>query len=69
MFLTSDELEQLTGRVRPAAQARALMQMGIPFLRRPQGARGRLPVVLRSAVEGLLPAPATMAQEPRLRLP
>lgn len=64
MFLTADELEQLTGRVRPAAQARALMQMGIPFLRRPNGA----PVVTRAAVEGLLPVRIDPA-EPRLRLP
>jgi hypothetical protein len=69
VFLNQSEIEALTGRVRPAAQMRALEQMGIPFLRRPQGARGRSPVVLRSAVEGLLPAPATMAPEPRLRLP
>lgn len=64
MFLTAAELVELTGKVRPGAQARALAQMGIPFLRRPNGA----PVVTRTAVEGLLPARMAPA-EPRLRLP
>ena len=43
MFLSKDELVQLTGRRRPKAQARALTRMGIPHRRRPDGS----PVVLR----------------------
>lgn len=68
MFLTAAEIEQLTGRKRPTHQARQLELMGIPYIRPPRGARGRSPVVLRSAIEGLTPV-ARGPAEPRLRLP
>lgn len=42
MFLSSDDLLALTGRVRPSAQRRALVAMGVPFRVRPDGR----PVVL-----------------------
>lgn len=62
MFLTADELRQLTDKPRPSAQARVLDFMGIPYRRRPNGTLA----VLRIHVEGL-PA-AKMPAEPRLRL-
>jgi hypothetical protein len=68
MFLTVSEIEQLTGRKRPTHQARQLELMGIPFLRPPRVGKARAPVVLRSAVEGLVPT-VKMAAEPKLRLP
>lgn len=37
LVLTPDELIELTHRRRPAAQARALRQMGIDFLQRVDG--------------------------------
>ena len=43
MFLTSDELRQLTGRVRPSAQIRHLETKGIKFI---QDADGK-PIVIR----------------------
>jgi hypothetical protein len=47
MFLSKDQLYELTGRRRPKAQARALSLMGIPYRRRPDGS----PVVLRIHLE------------------
>ena len=46
MFLTREEIEALTGRIRPSAQIRWLRQNGLESLRRADG----LPLVLRSAV-------------------
>lgn len=37
MFLTDKELEELTGKVRSAAQARVLDFMGIIYKQRPDG--------------------------------
>lgn len=55
MFLTADQLAALTGRVRAAAQRRALDAMGVRYL---LSATGR-PVVLVEEVERLaLGAPA-----------
>ena len=48
MFLTPEELKQLTGYARPSNQARRLKKLG---LRHWINARGRV-VVPRSAVEG-----------------
>lgn len=45
-FLTDDELEQLTGYVRPSKQAEQCRKFGIPFF---VNARGK-PVVSRDAV-------------------
>ena len=45
-FLTDDELEQLTGYVRPSKQAEQCRKFGIPFC---VNARGK-PVVSRDAV-------------------
>jgi hypothetical protein len=47
MFLTDDELRQLTGLKRPTAQARFLASKGIPHF---VNAAGRV-VVTRAAVE------------------
>lgn len=44
MFLSPDELAELTGKQRPAAQIRALRSMGIRHHIRPDGR----PVVLRA---------------------
>lgn len=50
MFLTEDELRQLTGKKQWPAQARALRAMGIQHKTRPDGHV----LVLRSHVEALL---------------
>ena len=47
MLLSEHELIELTHRVKPAWQARALEMMGIPFRKRPDGTL----VVLRSSLE------------------
>jgi len=47
MFLTAEELQALTHRVRPSAQLRALRAMGIEAKQRPDGTVA----VLRAAVE------------------
>ena len=52
MFLTPDELVELTHRQRPAAQIRALRAMGVEHRVRPDGK----PVVLRAHIEALLGA-------------
>lgn len=49
-WLSDEELQELTDRVRPAAQARALEELRIPFKRRPDGSL----VVGRLAVENAL---------------
>lgn len=60
MFLTDKELVELTGKVRPKAQARVLDFMNIPYKPRPDGTL----VVLR-----LYLAPSEEKQtSPRLRL-
>lgn len=67
MFLTQQEIEQLTGRKRPSHQVRVLKKQGIPFQLRPQGST-LWPVVLRVAVEGDLKETLKKAQpEPELR--
>lgn len=50
MFLTRTELMDLTGKARPTAQARALQQMGVEHLRRPDGSIA----VLRCHIDKLL---------------
>lgn len=50
MFLTADELRELTGKARPSAQLRALRSMGIEHKVRPDGSLA----VSRSHVESLL---------------
>ena len=47
IFLTTDELKELTGKVRPAAQRKVLNAMGIDSKKRPDGKL----VVLRSSIE------------------
>lgn len=66
MFLTSEELEQLTGYQKPSAQAHWLEQAGLPFLK---GGDGKLKV-LRLAVEQRLGLYRTAQpkREPQLRL-
>jgi hypothetical protein len=46
MFLTREEIEALTGRIRPSAQIRWLRQNGLETLRRADGQ----PLVLRAAL-------------------
>jgi hypothetical protein len=58
MILSPDELEALTGKQRPAAQARELAHLCIPYKRRRDGSI----VVLRADIG------AERTQEPRLRL-
>jgi sialic acid synthase SpsE len=50
LFLTSDEVKELTGRVRRDAQVAALRFMGIDHKKRPDGSLA----VLRSHVDKLL---------------
>lgn len=66
MFLSTSDLEQLTGYQKKSAQARWLEQVGLPFLK---GGDGKLKV-LRSAVEQRLGATlvAVRKREPQLRL-
>lgn len=52
IFLTSEELVELTGRRRSSAQKNALRMMGVDFLIRPDGTL----VVSRRNVEELLGA-------------
>jgi hypothetical protein len=47
MFLTAEEIKQLTRRDRASAQKRMLARMGIPFIPHPDGGFA----VLRSAVD------------------
>jgi hypothetical protein len=60
LFLSVDELRQLTGRCRPYAQVKALIQMRVPFHLRPDG----VPVVLRSALKCVAAEPARQDNEP-----
>jgi len=65
MFLTRDEIAELTHRVTPRAQCRALEAMRIPYAARPDGT----PAVLRSvALARLGEGRQTAPPEPRLRL-
>lgn len=66
MFLSTSDLEQLTGYQKPSAQARWLGQVGIPFLK---GGDGKLKV-LRLALEQRLGATLVnfRRREPQLRL-
>lgn len=65
MFLTDEEVAELTGRVRRTAQQRALRAMGIEHRTRPYGSIA----VLRSHLETLLggattATPTMKGQEP-----
>lgn len=51
-FLNDAELEELTHKARPSAQARALVAVGIPFRRRPDGTL----LVVRSDIGGVAEA-------------
>ena len=62
MFLTDDELRELTKRTRPKAQATALDVMGIKYLRRGDGSLA----VPNAHVEGLLgAAPDAKVKNPK----
>lgn len=52
MFLTDEEIANLTGEVRPSMQAKWLAKVGVPFVK---SANGR-PVVARAAVADFTPA-------------
>lgn len=60
MLLTPDELRELTGLMRPKAQARQLDHLGIPYRTRSDGTL----VVLRAHLE----TPHYRRPEPRLRV-
>lgn len=67
-FLTREEIEELTGKSKPSAQARALQEMHVKFACRPDGKN----VVLRSHVEAVLSSPSSTKlrnarTEPNLR--
>ncbi|WP_112485970.1 DUF4224 domain-containing protein [Thiomonas sp. X19] len=62
MFLTTAELRELTGRMRPSAQIRALRSMGIPHRVRPDGT----PTVTRSFVEADLGATISQRRQAEL---
>lgn len=67
LALTSDEIVEITCRVKKSAQCDALASMGIPFKIRPDGT----PVVLRAVMEAAF-GHATKNERPaspRLRLP
>lgn len=50
MFLNNEQLEALTGKVRPSAQARVLREMNIRHGVRPDGSL----VVMEAAVDAIL---------------
>ena len=60
MFLTADEIRELTGKLRPSAQEKVLASMGIPFRKRPDGSL----VIVRT---DLLTAPIGQEKGPALR--
>lgn len=62
MFLTAEDLRELTDKKYAPAQRKVLDQMRIPYT---NGFRGR-PKVLRSSVEAVMGA--VVKDEPRLRL-
>ena len=62
MILTADELAELTARRRPAAQARELDRLGIPYRRRTDGSLVVLREIARHALQ-------ISERVPRLRLP
>lgn len=65
MFLTDDQLRELTGRARIKDQIAYLKEQAIPFI---LDARGR-PKVLRNYVAVRLGDGAPVSAAPRLRLP
>jgi len=67
MILTADELTELTDRTRPAAQARELTALGIPYKPRRDGTL----IVLRTAVQVALGYAPTheRSPSPKLRIP
>ena len=60
MFLTQEELEELTGRVRKSAQVEALRTMGIMHTIRPDGR----PLVLRSHIEAMMGGASDKKEKP-----
>lgn len=64
MFLTPDQLRELTGKCRPSAQARVLKTLGIEHRTRPDG----FVLVLVAHVEHLL-NPGTKAKVKRPFVP
>ncbi|MGQ0834973.1 MAG: DUF4224 domain-containing protein [Gammaproteobacteria bacterium] len=64
IVLTPAELEELTGKVKPSAQARELDHMGIDYRDRRDGTLAVLWIHVRT-IEGRAPA-ATLPAEPQL---
>lgn len=62
MFLSNQQVQELTGRQRVSAQAKALDAMGIPYRRRPDDTLA----VLRAAVETIL---GGVAVTPKIEAP
>lgn len=65
MFLSTDEIKNLTGKHQKTAQMRALKHMGIEHKVRPDGAL----VVLRSHIEKLLDGAVQLIKSDRLLEP
>lgn len=63
MFLSDDDLRELTDKVKASAQARELEHMKIPFRVRRDGSLA----VLRAHVESVTSAAATPPSRPRVR--
>lgn len=64
IVLSAQEIRDLTGKLKPAAQARELDFMGIPYKPRRNGSL----CVYRVHVEGPLPGSAKIQAEPELQL-
>ncbi len=65
IIVSAQDLQTLTDRERPSAQARVLTRLGIPHRRRPDGSL----IVLRCHVDTVKPAGAIVpASEPQLVL-
>ncbi|WP_324734107.1 DUF4224 domain-containing protein [Pseudomonas paeninsulae] len=65
MFLSAEEVSELTGYKKPSAQARWLKSEHFAFV---VGGDGKLKVLRSVVVERLGGAPAARAREPQLRL-
>lgn len=64
MFLTAEQIHELTDKTRPSAQARVLDGMGIPYRKRPNGTLAVLRIHVET-IEGYAPA-ARLPAEPQL---
>lgn len=68
MRLTDAQVQDLTSKVRPSAQARVLLAMGIPYRRRPDGSIVVLLSDLQHAPTQTRSAPASVRLPPTKRV-